>query len=110
MDHLEHAFKGSVKKEYNIEYYRTHKDKWKKTKSDQSKYLRGMKRSIKTSKHNNSTQAFRAQQTAYNEAIKSINQSKKVYKKYARKFNIANAANIIETGINFIEHWLSSGN
>lgn len=37
MDHLEHAFKGSVKKEYNIEYYRTHKDKWKKTKSDQSK-------------------------------------------------------------------------
>lgn len=55
-----------------------------------------MKRSIKTSKHNNSTQALRDQQMAYNEAIKSINQSKKVYKKYARKFNIANAANIIE--------------
>jgi len=109
MDFLEHAFKGSAKKEYNIEYYKTHKDKWKKTLKEQQSSSKKLRRNIKTSKKEGDIKTRRAQQMAHNEMAKSIAQSRKVYKKYARKFNIANAANLIESGLNFLDRWLQSG-
>ena len=105
-DYLQHSWgkkpeQKAREKQYNADYYKKNRDKWKQTYKDTNKFYRDLRKKAVKQGHESMAKR-RATLTAANEAAKARAIAEKQYGIFKQRYDIARVANSIEAGIKYL--------